>query len=180
MLTSSPPTSLKLSKYATGLVSHYVSCCLTSLQQKLTFVVYLAFTSNTGFLMHLMKYYNVIIILLSLLWYFAKVVITFVFGVNCVNVIRFWPEPSNFGSHYFFKSLVILNFQTVHLANFACRLLTGIKVTDIESAKQAIQCLHKMGAKTVIISSSELGSNKKVLICFASASSSKFILRGCI
>lgn len=53
---------------------------------------------------------------------------------------------------------------------YETELLTGIKVTDIESAKQAIKCLHKMGAKTVIISSSELGSNKKVLICFASSS----------
>lgn len=53
---------------------------------------------------------------------------------------------------------------------YETELLTGIKVTDFESAKQAINCLHTMGAKTVIISSSEIGSNKSILICFASSS----------
>lgn len=70
-----------------------------------------------------------------------------------------------------YKEDIIPHADIITPNQFETELLTGIKVTDIESAKQAIQCLHKMGAKTVIISSSELGSNKKVLICFASASS---------
>lgn len=70
-----------------------------------------------------------------------------------------------------YKEDIIPHADIITPNQFETELLTGIKVTDIESAKLAIQCLHKMGAKTVIISSSELGSNKKVLICFASASS---------
>lgn len=51
---------------------------------------------------------------------------------------------------------------------FEAELLTGIKIVDIKSARKAMQRLHEMGAKTVVISSSELGSDK-VLIGLASS-----------
>lgn len=46
---------------------------------------------------------------------------------------------------------------------FEAELLTGVKISDLESARVAMQKLHDMGAKTVVISSSELG-NKDYLI----------------
>jgi pyridoxal/pyridoxine/pyridoxamine kinase len=39
-----------------------------------------------------------------------------------------------------------------------CRLLTEIKITDLDTAKQAIAKLHEMGAKTVVLSSTDLGT----------------------
>jgi pyridoxine kinase len=47
-----------------------------------------------------------------------------------------------------------------------------MKITDISSAKQAMQKLHDMGAKTVIISSSSLGT-EDVLVGLGSCVKSK-------
>ena len=52
------------------------------------------------------------------------------------------------------------------------RLLTGVKIHDIATAKLAMQRLHDMGAKTVVISSSELGSDD-VLVGLGSSVHSK-------
>ena len=52
------------------------------------------------------------------------------------------------------------------------RLLTDMKITDIATAKEAMQKLHTMGAKTVIISSSNLG-NQDLLVGLGSSAKSK-------
>ena len=49
-----------------------------------------------------------------------------------------------------------------------CRQLTGIRIESIESAQQAMECLHQMGARTVVLSSSDLGSDG-VLVAMGSA-----------
>jgi len=46
---------------------------------------------------------------------------------------------------------------------FLCRLLTEIKITSISTAVSAIKRLHEFGAKTVVISSMELGSDDTLL-----------------
>lgn len=53
------------------------------------------------------------------------------------------------------------------------RLLTDMKITDIASAKVAMEKLHDMGAKTVIITSSELGSDD-FLVALASTVLSEY------
>lgn len=55
------------------------------------------------------------------------------------------------------------------------RLLTGIKITDLETAQQAMHQLHKMGAKTVVISSSDLGS-EDILVGLGSSVASEYEL----
>ena len=54
------------------------------------------------------------------------------------------------------------------------RLLTGIKITNLETAKQAMNKLHEMGAKIVVISSTSLGSDD-LLVCVGSSVNSKLI-----
>jgi pyridoxine kinase len=51
---------------------------------------------------------------------------------------------------------------------FEAELLTDIKITDIESAKAAMLKLHNMGAKMVVISSSDLALEKDTLVALAS------------
>ena len=53
------------------------------------------------------------------------------------------------------------------------RLLTDIEIKNEEHAKQAMQKLHDMGAKTVVISSTELG-NEDVLVGFGSTVNSMY------
>jgi len=48
-----------------------------------------------------------------------------------------------------------------------CRLLTGIQITDVSSASEAMRRLLNVGIKTVVISSTELG-NEKYLLALAS------------
>jgi len=48
-----------------------------------------------------------------------------------------------------------------------CRLLTGLKITDLSSACTAMQQLLDAGVKTVVISSTELG-DKNTLLALAS------------
>ena len=50
-----------------------------------------------------------------------------------------------------------------------------MKITDIESAKMAMYRLHEMGAKTVLISSSNLGSHE-ILVGLGSTITSKIIV----
>jgi pyridoxal/pyridoxine/pyridoxamine kinase len=52
-----------------------------------------------------------------------------------------------------------------------CRLLTEIKITDLDTAKQAIAKLHEMGAKTVVLSSTDLGTGD-VLVTLGSQGTS--------
>ena len=52
------------------------------------------------------------------------------------------------------------------------RLLSGITINSVESAKQAMHKLHDMGAKTVIISSSDIGP-PNTLIGFGSSVASE-------
>lgn len=42
-------------------------------------------------------------------------------------------------------------------------MLTGTKITDMPSALEAMTRLHNMGAKTVVISSSDLGSDETLI-----------------
>ncbi|KAK2143433.1 hypothetical protein LSH36_842g00027 [Paralvinella palmiformis] len=51
---------------------------------------------------------------------------------------------------------------------FEAELLTGIKITNLETAKQAMNKLHEMGAKIVVISSTSLGSDD-LLVCVGSS-----------
>lgn len=46
-------------------------------------------------------------------------------------------------------------------------MLTGMKINNISTAQAAMRRLHEMGAKTVVISSTELGS-KDLLVQLAS------------
>ena len=48
------------------------------------------------------------------------------------------------------------------------RKLTGMRITDLASARAAMLRLHDMGAKTVVISSSDLGP-PDVLVALASS-----------
>lgn len=48
-----------------------------------------------------------------------------------------------------------------------------MKITDMASAKEAIHRIHAMGAKTVIISSSELGT-QDILVGLGSADTSEY------
>ncbi|KAI0215458.1 Pyridoxal kinase [Lamellibrachia satsuma] len=51
---------------------------------------------------------------------------------------------------------------------FEAEVLSGIRIDSAESAKQAMQKLHEMGAKTVIVSSSDLGK-PDILVGFGSS-----------
>ena len=55
---------------------------------------------------------------------------------------------------------------------FVFRLLTDMEIRNEEDAKAAMQRLHEMGAKTVVISSTDLGS-QDVLVGFGSTVKSK-------
>jgi pyridoxine kinase len=50
--------------------------------------------------------------------------------------------------------------------------LTGIKISNLETARQAMDKLHEMGAKTVMISSTNLGSDE-ILVGVGSTVASK-------
>jgi len=52
-------------------------------------------------------------------------------------------------------------------------MLTGIKIVDTKSAQVAMNAIHSLGAKTVVITSSNLGS-QEFLVCLASSRSSKY------
>lgn len=78
---------------------------------------------------------------------------------------------------YKFAELIASQLISVFTVNsiscgFLFRLLTGVTITDIDSAKVAIEKLHNMGAKTVVISSSDLGSDE-ILIGLASTTTGK-------
>ena len=53
------------------------------------------------------------------------------------------------------------------------RLLTDIEIKNEDDARRAMQKLHDMGAKTVVITSTELG-NEDVLIGFGSTVNSMY------
>lgn len=57
-----------------------------------------------------------------------------------------------------------------------CRLLTGMKIKTEADALAAMEALHQKGAKKVIISSTELGSDD-TLIGLGSYANSKQFLR---
>ena len=85
-------------------------------------------------------------------------------------------------------SALSISFQTTYMFTNTCcrepkqkhfeqcfpvfRLLSGITINSVESAKLAMQKLHDMGAKTVIISSSDIGP-PDTLIGFGSSVASK-------
>lgn len=71
-----------------------------------------------------------------------------------------------------YKEHIIPNADIVTPNQFEAELLTGVTITDIDSAKVAIEKLHNMGAKTVVISSSDLGSDE-ILIGLASTTTGK-------
>ena len=60
--------------------------------------------------------------------------------------------------------------NTLHIPNiltpnkFELELLTELKVVTIEHAIAAINELHKLGPKTVILTSFEIGNNKDILM----------------
>ena len=49
------------------------------------------------------------------------------------------------------------------IAMVVCRLLTGLQITDVASASEAMRQLLETGVRTVVISSSELGSDDTML-----------------
>ena len=53
------------------------------------------------------------------------------------------------------------------------RLLTDIQIKDINTARQAMEKLHQIGAKTVVISSSDLGT-ENILVALGSSISSMY------
>lgn len=58
----------------------------------------------------------------------------------------------------------------LHVIETACeyfRLLTGLKITSEADAMKVMQCLHDKGPKTVVLSSTNLGS-EGVLVALAS------------
>lgn len=54
---------------------------------------------------------------------------------------------------------------------FEAELITGIKVTNIDSALKAIQALHNKGVKTVVLSSTYLGDEKNMIALASNAGS---------
>ena len=64
---------------------------------------------------------------------------------------------------YYVCYVMILFFACTTYLILHRRLLTDMKITDIASAKVAMNKLHEMGAKTVIISSSDLGTNELLI-----------------
>ncbi|ELU03774.1 hypothetical protein CAPTEDRAFT_170287 [Capitella teleta] len=64
-----------------------------------------------------------------------------------------------------YKNDIIPLADIVTPNQFEAELLTDMKITDIESAKQAMMKLHSMGPKTVIISSLEFGSELDLFGC---------------
>ena len=51
-------------------------------------------------------------------------------------------------------------------------MLSGVTIDSAETAKEAMETLHKMGAKTVIVSSSDLGE-PDILVGFGSSVASQ-------
>lgn len=51
---------------------------------------------------------------------------------------------------------------------FFFRLLTGIKINDINDTVKAIDMIHSWGIKTVVMSSSTLGKGTNTLVCVGS------------
>lgn len=68
-----------------------------------------------------------------------------------------------------YKEHIVPNADIVIPNQFEAELLTDVKITDMDSARAAMKKLHDMGAKLVVISSSDLGSDK-TLIGLASSS----------
>ena len=76
-------------------------------------------------------------------------------------------------SHVVISNVAISDISCKWILLYILRLLTGIKIIDIESAKAAMSKLHDMGASTVVISSSELGQ-ADTLVALASTVLSKY------
>jgi len=55
-----------------------------------------------------------------------------------------------------------------------CRLLTGLKITDLSSAKEAMRRLLETGVKTVVISSTDLGSQSSLLALASTVTGNRF------
>jgi len=55
-----------------------------------------------------------------------------------------------------------------------CRLLTGLKITDLSSAKEAMRRLLETGVKTVVISSTDLGSQSTLLALASTVTGNRF------
>lgn len=68
----------------------------------------------------------------------------------------------------FYKDHLIALADILTPNQYEAELLTGIVVDSQESAFKAIDALHDLGIKIVIISSSELEDNMKEITCFAS------------
>ncbi|XP_014776361.1 pyridoxal kinase [Octopus bimaculoides] len=51
---------------------------------------------------------------------------------------------------------------------FEAECLTGIKINNLTDSIKAIECIHKLGVQTVIMSSSTLGKGTNTLVCIAS------------
>ncbi|XP_060596941.1 pyridoxal kinase-like [Ruditapes philippinarum] len=67
-----------------------------------------------------------------------------------------------------YRDVIVPKADIVTPNQFEAELLTGIKITTISEALQAMQCLHDMGPKTVVLSSTSLGSNG-ILVALASS-----------
>lgn len=67
-----------------------------------------------------------------------------------------------------YRELIIPLADIMTPNQYEVELLTGIKVNCIEDAWKAIDILHEMGCKTVVISSSQLADDKS-LLCLASS-----------
>lgn len=67
----------------------------------------------------------------------------------------------------FYRDHVIRAADVLTPNQYEAELLTGISIRDEETAFIAIEALHRLGIKTVVISSSEFGDEKEIT-CFGS------------
>lgn len=66
-----------------------------------------------------------------------------------------------------YRDVIVPKADIVTPNQFEAELLTGIKITSEAEALQAMQCLHDKGPKTVVLSSTDLGS-EGILVALAS------------
>ena len=95
-------------------------------------------------------------------------------SITSTNIVTALVQPTNgnpwschlIGIFAWMKGKECRDFDQLIIAcilDYLIRLLTDMKISDEESARQAMQKLHEMGARTVVISSSDLG-NDDVLV----------------
>lgn len=62
-----------------------------------------------------------------------------------------------------YRDIVVPLADIITPNQFEAELMTGLKVVDLNGALEVIQALHDKGVKTVVLSSTDLGDETKMI-----------------